>query len=390
MTTHAPTRARAAAFHAIDREGARRRALTYAVLSPVLVTVGLTAMLAQSAVPAGSIRDRATGWVILAVWAVLLVEFLVRLWSAPEAADVRHETPLRARLIYLGSIHGFIDFVATIALPVAWIVGLDNRDGDLLATIWALKYFRHSTGLSLLVRVALRSRAALFSVATVFSVAFLLASTLAYVFERKAQPEAFASVPKAMWWAIVTLTTTGYGDVVPSTIWGRLLAGWVMVSGIAIFALWAGIIANAFTEELRRRDFLRTWDLVAQVPFFSGLGAAAIADVVRLLQPRDVAHGTVLFREGQPGDSMFFIVTGEATVQIAPKPIVLGPGSFVGEMALLFGAPRSATVVVTEPSLLLVLDIANFRELAGRRPELVTVIEAEGKRRRDANLAATH
>ena len=64
---------------------------------------------------------------------------------------------------------------------------------------------------------------------------------------------------------------------------------------------------------------------------------------------------------------------------------MLGPGQFFGEMALLFGTPRSATVTATKPSVLLVLDIADFRELAGRRPDVVDLIEAEGKRRRDAN-----
>ena len=73
---------------------------------------------------------------------------------------------------------------------------------------------------------------------------------------------------------------------------------------------------------------------------------------------------------------------------VKPHAVKLGPGAFFGEMALLFGAPRSATVVVTKPSILLVLDIANFRKLAGRRPELMDVIEAEGKRRRDSNLAS--
>lgn len=383
-------RVRAAVFRAFDVGGAGRRHLVFVAISPVLVTIGLAAMLTESALQPATIEDRALAALIAAIWLFLALEFLARLWSAPEAADLRHESSIHARAIYLGSIHGLIDLAAAAALPIGWIIGLDHRDVSLLATVWALKYMRHSTGLSLLMRVALRSRAALFSVATVFFVAFLLASTLAYVFERDAQPELFASVPRAMWWAIVTLTTTGYGDVVPTTVWGRLLAGWVMVSGIAIFALWAGIIANAFTEELRRRDFLRTWDLVAQVPFFQHLGAAAIADVVRLLQSRDVARGAVLFREGQPGDSMYFIVAGEMTVEVRPTPITLGPGSFVGEMALLFGAPRSATVVASKPSQLLVLDIANFRELAGRRPELIDVIEAEGKRRRDANLAATH
>jgi voltage-gated potassium channel len=161
-----------------------------------------------------------------------------------------------------------------------------------------------------------------------------------------------------------------------------------MVGGIAVFALWAGIIANAFTEELRRRDFLRTWDLVAHVPFFRDLGASTIADIVKLLHARDVADDTILFHRGQPGDAMYFIVSGEVRIEMGALSKTLGAGEFVGEMALLFGAPRSATVVVTQPSVLLVLDIANFRELAGRRPELINTIEAEAKRRRDANLAA--
>ena len=183
------------------------------------------------------------------------------------------------------------------------------------------------------------------------------------------------------------MSTTGYGDLVPMTIWGRALAAWVMVSGIVIFALWAGIIATAFAEELQRRHFLKTWDLVAKVPFFQTLGAGAIADIVRLLHARDVSAGTVLIRAGQAGDSMYFIVSGEAAAMVAPEPVTLSEGAFFGEMALLFGMPRSATVIITKPSVLLVLDVANFRELAGRRPELIDVIEAEGKRRREANLA---
>ena len=81
------------------------------------------------------------------------------------------------------------------------------------------------------------------------------------------------------------------------------------------------------------------------------------------------------------------LLAGEVAVQLSPAPVTLGVGSFFGEMALLFGAPRSATVVATQPSVLLVLDIADFRVLAGRRPELIDAIETEGKRRLDANAA---
>lgn len=228
-------------------------------------------------------------------------------------------------------------------------------------------------------------RAALLSIASLFVAVFFVTSTLAYVLERSVQPEAFGSIPRAMWWSVVTMTTTGYGDLLPATLWGRLLAGWVMIGGVVMFALCAGIIATAFAEELQRRHFLHTWDLVATVPFFQKLGAATIADIVRLLETRDVGEGTVILRKGEPGDTMYFLASGEATVELVPTPVVLRPGSFFGEMALLFGLPRSATVTATQPSVLLVLDVADLRELAGRRPELVKLIEAEARRRSDAN-----
>lgn len=346
-------------------------------------------MIFDTSAEPNSSMDRHLAAIVIAAGVMLAVEFIIRIWTASTAWIYERHSRWRARVHYLTTPHGVIDAAGALALPVGFMLMHDHRDAQLFAVVWVLKYLLHSTGFMLLMRVALRARVALFSVMTLFFVVFVGTSTLAYVFERHAQPDIFGSVPRTMWWAIVTLTTTGYGDMVPSTIWGRLLAGWVMVGGIVVFALWAGIIANAFGEELRRRDFLRTWDLVAHAPFFQNLGAAAIADIVKLLHARDVAEGTVLFRQGQTGDTMYFIVSGEVSVKIGSNPKKLGAGEFVGEMALLFDAPRSATVVVTRPTLLLVLDIAHFRELAGQRPELITTIEAEAKRRRDANLAAS-
>lgn len=359
------------------------------VLAPLVVTAGLAAMILDTAVAPDSVMDRVFAAIIITVGAIFVAEFIIRFWTASPAWLSEDHGRWRARVHYLATPHGLIDAAGALALPLGRVFIRDHHDAQLIAVVWVLKYLLHSTGLKLLTRVALRARTALFSIMTLFFVVFVGAATLAYVFERNAQPDIFGSVPSAMWWAIVTLTTTGYGDMVPATIWGRLLAGWVMIGGIAVFALWAGIIANAFTEELRRRDFLRTWDLVARLSFFQNLGAAAIADIVKLLHSRDVAEGTVLFRQGQPGDTMYFIVSGEVNVKIGSNPTKLGAGDFVGEMALLFGAPRSATVVVTRPTRLLALDIANLRELAGQRPELITTIETEAKRRRDANLAAS-
>ena len=97
-----------------------------------------------------------------------------------------------------------------------------------------------------------------------------------------------------------------------------------MVGGILIFALWTGILVNGYAEELRRREFLRTWELVAKVPFFHDIGASLIAEVARLLRPRDYPAGAVIMRRGEPGDCMYFVVEGEVEIQLQSGPLYLG------------------------------------------------------------------
>jgi voltage-gated potassium channel len=99
-----------------------------------------------------------------------------------------------------------------------------------------------------------------------------------------------------------------------------------MVSGIFVFALWAGILATGFAEETRRRDFLRTRDLVAKVPFFHDIGSSTIADVAGLLRPRDYPAGAVIMRRGEHGDCMYFVASGEVQIRLSPEPIYLGAG----------------------------------------------------------------
>src|SRR4051794_9449883 len=177
------------------------------------------------------------------------------------------------------------------------------------------------------------------------------------------------------------MSTTGYGDIVPQTLAGRVLSGAVMIGGIMIFALWTGIIVNGYAEELRRREFLRTWELVAKVPFFRNIGASLIAEVARLLRPRDFPEGAVIMRRGQAGDCMYFIIDGQTEVQLQSREAYLGPGQFFGEVALLTGAPRNATVVAAQPCTLLSLDIVDFHELLGRHPELARIIHHEAQQR---------
>ncbi|MGO7939487.1 potassium channel family protein, partial [Rhizobium ruizarguesonis] len=117
-------------------------------------------------------------------------------------------------------------------------------DRNLYCAIWLLKPLRDSTFFRLLAKVVANESRNLLGVTSVFGIVLFGAALAGYIIERDVQPDRFGSIPQAMWWAVVTLSTTGYGDEIPQSLAGRVLAGLVMMSGIGIFALWAGILAT--------------------------------------------------------------------------------------------------------------------------------------------------
>ena len=347
-----------------------------------MVAAGIVIMLADSV---GEWREAYGGALdagFQIVCAFFFAEYVLRLTAAPGAPGAAHRGKWQSRLAWVTSLAGTFDFLG--ALPGVLDVVLDPRRASLFGFIWAFKLVRYAPGLASLRRVISNARHALLSVLLGFGILLLFAASLAYLLERTSQPDVFGSIPAALWWAIVTMTTTGYGDVVPQTALGRMLAGVVMVSGIFVFALWAGILATGYIEETRRREFLRTWDLVAKVPFFHDVGASVIADVTQLLRPREYPAGAVIVRRGERGDCMYFIASGEVEVRLRPESLYRGPGYFFGELALLTGDPRNATVVAVRQCTLLRLDIVDFRQLLGRQPELARIIRSEAELRREA------
>lgn len=365
-------------YRVLDPDSPEELARLYRLVHHVIVAAGIAVMLAFTV---DWVRDRyeyLLDTVFFAVAAFFVAEYALRLLAAPEMPGGEHYGEWRARFVWAVSVSGVFDLIA--ALP--GFIGLIERGPvSFFGCIWIFKYVRYSPGLVSLQRVVSQARQALLSVLLLFSIVLLIAASLAYLLERHTNPKDFGSIPAALWWAIVTLTTTGYGDVIPHTFGGRVLAGTVMTGGILVFALWAGILASGFAEELRRREFLRTWDLVARVPFFRDVGAALIADVARLLRPREYPEGAVIVRRGERGDCMYFVVEGEVEVQVQPNPLYLGAGQFFGELALLTRAPRNATIVASEPCTLLALDIVDFHDLMAHQPELARVIREEGARR---------
>jgi voltage-gated potassium channel len=346
-----------------------------------LIALGILAMIANTSPNLGPTGRTLCQAVLIATLVIFLCDAVLRLAFARHLDADSGGDRTAARLGWVKSLPGALDLLTilpiTLAAPFAW-----TPDGaPLLASLWLFRFARYSAGPQMLMTVLLRERVSIVGLALLFALVLVIASVLAYLAEAKIQPDSFGSLADALWWTITTLTTTGYGDRVPITGFGRLLGGLVMVSGIILFALLAGLLATSFAAEMRRRDFLQSWDMLARVPFFREAGPSTIADLAALLRPRALPSRAIVTRKGQPGDCMFFIIAGEVEILIEPQSVRLGPGEFFGEIALITGGPRSATVMTTRETQLLVLDIADFRGLAASRPELTASIAAEAARR---------
>lgn len=304
----------------------------------------------------------------VAAVAAFALEYLARLWSIV-GHSLRDMTPMRARLEYALSALGVIDLVAFLPSAIALILH-DRHMLVLFGMLPFLKLVRYSPALRSLLAALHAERRTLFGCLVILTGAVLLFASLLYAIEHNVQPEKFGTIPQAMWWAIVTLGTVGYGDVVPVTALGKIVSVVTIVVGFAMIALPVAIISTAFAEEVRRRDFVVTWGMLARVPLFSHLGASEIADIMRLLRARTLEAGEVLVRRGDVASSMYFITAGEVEIDLPGQRIRLSDGTYFGEIALLHRTKRSGTVTATRKTKLLALDAQDFHALLDRLPAL--------------------
>jgi voltage-gated potassium channel len=152
------------------------------------------------------------------------------------------------------SWEGLIDLAAILPFYLHIIQIIDLRVLRLLRLLRFFRIFRltsYMRSTKVIINV-FKSRMQELLLSMILSVALIIISAcLIYFAEHIAQPKSFSSIPKTLWWSVVTLTTTGYGDMVPVTLLGRLMTGIIMLIGVAFFALPAGIITAGFLEEMR-------------------------------------------------------------------------------------------------------------------------------------------
>jgi voltage-gated potassium channel len=186
--------------------------------------------------------------------AVFSIEYVLRLWTC--TANPAFAGAVSGRVKYAATPLALVDLLAVLPFYIPFLIPMDLRFMRILRLMRIFRLFklgRYSSALKFVKDAFVKEKEVLAVTAFVLVILVVFSSCLMYMLEHDAQPAAFASIPHTMWWAIETLTTVGYGDIVPVTPAGKLLGSFIAILGIAMFAVPTGILATAFLEEVRSK-----------------------------------------------------------------------------------------------------------------------------------------
>lgn len=218
-----------------------------------LIIVNVASVILESVEGLRDGFDRVFWWIEQIATIVFAVEYVLRVWASVELRGGQYRDPIWGRLRYMRSFFALVDLVAVLPALLGILGAGDLRSLRLLRLLRMLKLTRHSTVFSLLWSVFHEEARAIVAILFIIALTLIMSGSLMYMIENEAQPQIFSSIPAAMWWAIETLTTVGYGDVVPVTVPGKILGGLVSVIGVGTLALFSGLITVSFMDQLRLR-----------------------------------------------------------------------------------------------------------------------------------------
>lgn len=198
-------------------------------------------------------------WLEVVTVSVFTVEYMLRVWSCIESNRYSDGmgSGIVARLRFIFSPYAVIDLVAILPfylLMFGTIVNIDMRFLRAIRLLRILKLTRYSFGLDILVATCTENMRSLAAAFFILMTSMLLAASGMYFFERQSQPVEFGSIPDAMWWAFSTLTTVGYGDVIPITTAGKIFGSFITVIGVGMVALPTGILASGYAHQIKIRS----------------------------------------------------------------------------------------------------------------------------------------
>ncbi len=190
---------------------------------------------------------------------VFTIEYLIRLWVAVDLPSPHYRHPVWGRLRWAISPSAIIDLLSIAPFYLGIVFEIDLRVLRVLRIFRILKLSRYSLALTVIVDVVRQEIRTIGAMLIVLGVVLVLSASLIYLAEHHAQPQVFTDIPTSVWWAVVTVTTLGYGDMVPVTVLGKFIGAATAITGLGMIALPSGFLASGFSEQLRmRREEYRT------------------------------------------------------------------------------------------------------------------------------------
>ena len=230
-----------------------RKTMVFNTTLALLIVASVVAVVLESVEPIRNEHPLTFVWIEHTATAVFAVEYIARLWVCVDYRSGRFRHALWGRLRYVRSFYAIIDLIAVLPSLLGLLGSGDLRVVRLLRLLRMLKLTRRSRTFSLLWAVFCEEAHSIAALIFTLCLTLTISGALMYMVEGERQPATFNSIPAAMWWAIETLTTVGYGDMVPVTIAGRVLGGIVSIIGIGTLALFSGLITVGFLEQLKAR-----------------------------------------------------------------------------------------------------------------------------------------
>lgn len=181
------------------------------------------------------------------------IEYVFRVWSITESMESKFRHPLWGRLRFMMTPMQLLDLIVIAPFYLVFFIQVDLRMLRVLRLLRVFRLTRYSSSMGLLLQVLKKEGRNIGAALFVLLLLIIMAASLTFLAEHEAQPEAFGSIPAALWWAVVTMTTIGYGDVVPVTVMGRIFGAVIGIISVGMVALPAGLLASGFSEALERR-----------------------------------------------------------------------------------------------------------------------------------------
>jgi len=307
------------------------------------------------------------------IFAVIMftLEYAMRLWAAPDHPPWKRLPAWKARMRYVTTPAAIIDLLTVIPFYLAYFVAADFRVFVMFRLLRLLKLARYSPGMRSLSEAIYIERRALLACGLILLALVIGTASIMHMVEHEAQPDRFGTIPDAMWWSIVTLTTVGYGDSVPITPLGKVVASLTALMGLVMLALPVGIIATSFAQVIHRRDFVVTWGMVVRVPLFASLSPDDVSNIMRYLRAQVVQPDEVVVRRGDRDRKIYFITSGQVSLDHGHRHDLISDGEFFG--ATTFNEqdqPHASTARAMVRTDLLVLDFDDVQHLFLAHPEL--------------------